>query len=649
MSFSLSTLLNPEPAPDAPNSSLPPLTGLVHSPEQQQQAQTTHSPAVASPVDGPVTWPPSPSARRPSSSYSGIELPLPTPSTTARKASSPTLEQYQVASRSPDMRRQSAVLPAQSTFTLPPLQGLAQPGPQIREEKTDVAVDVADVAYAYDESVSRPASDSKATVHQSGAIDTSADAPNPADGPTALSTDIAKQEAVHAGHTTSTPVETRAPSSHAAQTDIKSTSTALPAIKQEQTDPTPSQPHIRESSIPVPSTEKQTPEAPPAAPSRKRPAPSRTKKGTAITTKKAPPAKKRKLDPVPKRSETPASSKPGDVYCICRKPDNGSFMIGCDGACDDWFHGKCVGIAERDKTLIDRYVCPNCTREGRGHTTWKRMCRRAGCRLPARVTAGGKGRTGRSKYCSEECGMMYFRELLARTRGRGEYGERPHRQRKGSIVADEFDDLGARGGILSASEVKSLAHAAQSARKFQRLGEESVLSPPATPPLAATAGDTTTATTTKEAFPLAPEDVRELEAILLKKDEARRRHAALKERMRFVETVKSAAAAAAEERGLKAKEFCGYDSRLENGEFDGEGEVCERKKCARHLEWAKLAVDSVRAEMAENSDRMRGLEKEERAVKGRGAWRASLKEADWRGSGWVEVHIHPAEGGDSQS
>lgn len=550
---------------------------------------------------------------------------------------------------------------------------------------------------AFDGSGHPPASERKGTVQQSDTKDTSADAPTPMDGSTACPTDIVEQEDIPTPHA-SPPTVARPSSSHAAETNTKSSSNPLPTIKQEQAAGSPSQPPTRESSIPVPSTEKPVLEAPPAAPSRKRPAPSRTKKGTATATKKAPPAKKRKLDPLPNRSETPASyktpamklsggsskttplnsspaasttaspspsaddddddvdddggSSSGDVYCICRKPDNGSFMIGCDGACDDWFHGKCVGIAERDKNLIDRYLCPNCTREGKGHTTWKRMCRRPGCRLPARVAAGGNGGKGVSKYCSDECGVLYFRELVARTRGRSDDGGRPNRQRKGSVVLDELEDLGARGGVLSASEVKSLAYAAASAREFQRLGEEGVLSPPATPPLptAAAAGEAAMKTTTEESFTLAPEDARELESILSQKEEARRRHAVLKERMKFVEAVKLAAAAAAEERGVKAKEFCGYDSRLEDGEGEGEGEVCERKKCARHLEWAKLAVDSVRGEMGENSDRMRGLEKEERLVRGRGAWRASLKEEDWRGRGWVEVHhLHREEGGDGQS
>lgn len=53
------------------------------------------------------------------------------------------------------------------------------------------------------------------------------------------------------------------------------------------------------------------------------------------------------------------------VYCVCRTRDDGSFMILCE-YCEDWFHGKCVGIRERDGPLVDVFVCPNCTKLGKG-------------------------------------------------------------------------------------------------------------------------------------------------------------------------------------------------------------------------------------------------------------------------------------------
>ena len=92
-----------------------------------------------------------------------------------------------------------------------------------------------------------------------------------------------------------------------------------------------------------------------------------------------------------------------EVFCICRKGDNHTWMIGCDGGCEDWFHGKCVNIQERDGDLIDKYICPNCEDKGRGQTTWKRMCRREECRKPARVLAEPP-----SKYCSDDCNKRFW-------------------------------------------------------------------------------------------------------------------------------------------------------------------------------------------------------------------------------------------------
>lgn len=106
---------------------------------------------------------------------------------------------------------------------------------------------------------------------------------------------------------------------------------------------------------------------------------------------------------------TPESSNDdGEIFCICRKGDNHTWMIACDGGCEEWYHGNCVNIRERDGDLIDKYICPTCMRPGL-HTTWKRMCRRKDCRKPARVTQDPP-----SKYCSDACGRMFFVELVQR-------------------------------------------------------------------------------------------------------------------------------------------------------------------------------------------------------------------------------------------
>ena len=38
------------------------------------------------------------------------------------------------------------------------------------------------------------------------------------------------------------------------------------------------------------------------------------------------------------------------------------FYIGCD-RCQDWFHGRCVGISQAEADSIDTYVCPNCQKK----------------------------------------------------------------------------------------------------------------------------------------------------------------------------------------------------------------------------------------------------------------------------------------------
>lgn len=166
----------------------------------------------------------------------------------------------------------------------------------------------------------------------------------------------------------------------------------------------------RESESRASSLDRSSPSAPSkSGASAKRSSSSSTKKGTAT---KKPPAKKRKIDNDTesvdeRRSNTPSSSrattkgsaakkqgsssltgspapeqpkkgaKKGsrgassaapeseddededstEVFCICRKPDNHTWMIGCDGGCEDWFHGKCVSIDPKDSELIDKYIC----------------------------------------------------------------------------------------------------------------------------------------------------------------------------------------------------------------------------------------------------------------------------------------------------
>ncbi|KAF9284073.1 hypothetical protein BGZ68_004923 [Mortierella alpina] len=53
------------------------------------------------------------------------------------------------------------------------------------------------------------------------------------------------------------------------------------------------------------------------------------------------------------------------INCICANPtlDDGLFMIACD-SCEEWFHGRCVGIREGD--AVTTWFCQRCTAKGRG-------------------------------------------------------------------------------------------------------------------------------------------------------------------------------------------------------------------------------------------------------------------------------------------
>lgn len=51
---------------------------------------------------------------------------------------------------------------------------------------------------------------------------------------------------------------------------------------------------------------------------------------------------------------------PTQLYCLCRQPyEESLFYIQCD-TCQDWLHGKCVGIVSKEGQQLDTYNCPRC-------------------------------------------------------------------------------------------------------------------------------------------------------------------------------------------------------------------------------------------------------------------------------------------------
>ena len=61
---------------------------------------------------------------------------------------------------------------------------------------------------------------------------------------------------------------------------------------------------------------------------------------------------------MPHTEEQFEQSSPDQVYCICRKEEDG-LIIQCD-SCDEWFHGDCISVIQEEADLMENYVCSLC-------------------------------------------------------------------------------------------------------------------------------------------------------------------------------------------------------------------------------------------------------------------------------------------------
>ena len=194
-------------------------------------------------------------------------------------------------------------------------------------------------------------------------------------------------------------VDVKAEIIESSDVEMKDSSTLLPNTSTPvQHDATPGTPlkNVMSNASPPPTSQNgdssALPVKPKVGPPKKRAAP---RKGTAVK----PPSKKRKIEtesgkasprtgtpatsrasgtPVPKKgkqeSATPTRSSsvanPEDddddgeleLFCICRKPDDHTVMIGCDGPCEDWFHTRCVNMTNEKVALISKWYCKSTRR-----------------------------------------------------------------------------------------------------------------------------------------------------------------------------------------------------------------------------------------------------------------------------------------------
>ncbi|KAG7093685.1 hypothetical protein E1B28_007343 [Marasmius oreades] len=65
--------------------------------------------------------------------------------------------------------------------------------------------------------------------------------------------------------------------------------------------------------------------------------------------------------PAPTRkASSKGKAKVEDVFCFCRKSDNGTPMVYCV-ECKDWYHFSCVDLDEQTAHDISVYICPACS------------------------------------------------------------------------------------------------------------------------------------------------------------------------------------------------------------------------------------------------------------------------------------------------
>lgn len=280
-----------------------------------------------------------------------------------------------------------------------------------------------------------------------------------------------------------------------------------------------------------------------------------------------------------------------DIFCICRRGDLGKWMIGCDG-CDEWYHGECIDVSKADEGLIDQYFCPRCQRDGEGTTIWKRKCRLNGCRKPALdtaldqediVMAGTDNKQTRTKYCSRDHGLEYFRQQVAQA-------------------------------LLTKPQIKSLILSVTNATDFKKIGD-----------VAPTVEGKVTAV-----------DIARLDNMSRERQEIYDELARLEKRVAVLVQMRDRAARVnASIKARKEKEICGLDERLDvqDSEFDtmvaaqdlvqslARSTETDRmctvpiKKCTRHAGWYAIKSDGYHLDETLLKERLAKLREEDQEVR----------------------------------
>jgi COMPASS component SPP1 len=276
--------------------------------------------------------------------------------------------------------------------------------------------------------------------------------------------------------------------------------------------------------------------------------------------------------------EAKYNDKGEQIYCICRKPDNGEWMIGCD-FCDDWFHGECVKMDEVKAQLVVKFACPRC--QEKGHLSqWKPKCRLPSCEFPADVSI-------KSKYCTPQHGIMFFQAQLRDTSGITR--EQLAKLVRSSPSLNAFKDLGSKMPFVPQEDVIRHTDPAILGRIQQRQQDLQ---------------DTSKSLESLKKY------------IKLCKDRAKRISEDL-----------------AKGTNVKKRDTCGYDYKLQRIDIDNEAvlfieqhandeslpnsdEVClvEKRKCLKHNGWQSILTEEVEMRDTRIQEELAALEEELESV-----------------------------------
>ena len=262
-----------------------------------------------------------------------------------------------------------------------------------------------------------------------------------------------------------------------------------------------------------------------------------------------------------------------EVYCICRKPDDHSVMIACDGPCSDWFHTRCVQMSPEKVELIFKWYCecpipesnmgalmnkgPICAEKGH-ETLWKRMCRLEGCNKPARIDE-----EGRSKYCSHEHGLEFFRRRVYGNGSEAAATDNGMRKRAKGVNGEKVPDddyQGSKGGLLRPEELKALIERVKDLGSFHKLGDA-----PDSENIAEVYNGST------DGISYMSEEASILESINAQRSALEERKAMILDRDKFLTMVvarQKGTLALLKEKDKSLKDICGYDARLTWNEYE---------------------------------------------------------------------------------